>query len=161
MCENNLFKCCKYHHTYCQNNIFLDVFKVCKPQQRAEQFMELFNVSELKILGYHLRVFRSSREFLLLPLILAELCLGANTAASQVSLLQLSLFFASIRPLFPRNAWYSGYFFLHRVTKKPAFLLANLNREIYIYIYIYIYIITSGNRRRLHTVYSSKKDGQF
>ena len=39
--------------------------------------MELFNLFELKILGYYLRVFRSSREFLLPPLILAELCLGA------------------------------------------------------------------------------------
>ena len=91
MCKNNLFKCCKYHHTCCQNNIFLDVFKVCKPQQRAEQFMELFNVFELKILGYHLRVFRSSREFLPLPLILAELCLGANTAVSQAKMFRFVL----------------------------------------------------------------------
>ena len=36
------------------NNILLDVFKVCKLQKRAEQFMELFNVFELKILGYYL-----------------------------------------------------------------------------------------------------------
>ena len=36
------------------NNILLDVFKVCKPQKRAEKFMELFNVFELKILGYYL-----------------------------------------------------------------------------------------------------------
>ena len=46
---------------------------------------------ELKILGYHLRVFRSSREFLLLPLILAELCLGANTAASQAKMFRFVL----------------------------------------------------------------------
>ena len=39
--------------------------------------MELFNLFELKIL---LPVFRSSREFLLPPLILAELCLGAYHA---------------------------------------------------------------------------------
>ena len=56
---------------------FARYFKVCKLQERAEQFMELFNLFELKILGYYLRVFRSSREFLLPPLILAELCLGA------------------------------------------------------------------------------------
>ena len=36
------------------NNILLDVFKVCKLQKRAEKFMELFNVFELKILGYYL-----------------------------------------------------------------------------------------------------------
>ena len=58
------------------NNILLDVFKVCKLQKRAEKFMKLFNLFELKILGYYLRVFRSSREFLFSPLILAELCLG-------------------------------------------------------------------------------------
>ena len=55
----------------------LDVFKVCKLQKRAEQFMEFFNLCKYKILGYYLRVFRCSREFLLPPLILAELCLGA------------------------------------------------------------------------------------
>ena len=77
-CKNKLFKCCKYHYTCSQNNILLDVFKVCKPQKRAEKFMELFNLFELKILGYYLLVFRSSREFLLPPLILAKLCLGAN-----------------------------------------------------------------------------------
>ena len=76
-CKNKLFKYCKYHHTCGQNNILLDVFKVCKLQKRAGQFMELFNLFELKILGYYLRVFRSSREFLLPPLILAELFLGA------------------------------------------------------------------------------------
>ena len=43
-CKNKLFKCCKYHHTCRQNNILLDVFKVCKLQKRAEQFMELLNV---------------------------------------------------------------------------------------------------------------------
>ena len=53
------------------------VFKVCKPQEQAEQFMELFNLCEKTILGYYLRVFSSSREFLCLPLILIELCLGA------------------------------------------------------------------------------------
>ena len=37
-----------------QNNILLDVFIVCKLQKRAELFMELFNVFELKILGYYL-----------------------------------------------------------------------------------------------------------
>ena len=42
--------------------------------------MELFNLFELKILGYYLRVFRSSREFLLPLLILAEVCLGAYHA---------------------------------------------------------------------------------
>ena len=72
MYENNLFKCYKYHHTCSQNNIFLNVFKVCKPQKWAEQFMELLNLFELKILG--------SREFLLPPLILVELCLGAYHA---------------------------------------------------------------------------------
>ena len=35
------------------NNILLDVFKVCKLQKRAEKFMKLFNVFELKILGYY------------------------------------------------------------------------------------------------------------
>ena len=55
-CKNKLFKCCKYHHTCSQNNILLDVFKVCKLQKRAEQFMELFNVFEIKILGYYLGV---------------------------------------------------------------------------------------------------------
>ena len=43
-----------YHHPCSQNNILLDVFQVCKLQKRAEQFMELFNVFELKILGYNL-----------------------------------------------------------------------------------------------------------
>ena len=33
---------------YSQNNILLDVLKVCKLQKGAEQFMELFNVIELK-----------------------------------------------------------------------------------------------------------------
>ena len=65
------------HHTSSQNNILLHIFKVCKLQKPAEQFMELFNLFELKILGYYLRVFRSFRELLLPPLILAELCLGA------------------------------------------------------------------------------------
>ena len=63
----------KQHFTRC-------FFKVWKLQKRAEQFMELFNLFELKILGYYLRVFRSSREFLLPPLTLAELCLGAYHA---------------------------------------------------------------------------------
>ena len=75
-----MFKCYKYHHTCNQNNIFLDVFKVCKPKRWAQQFMELFNLFELKILGYYLRIFRSSKEFLLPPLILAEFCLGAYHA---------------------------------------------------------------------------------
>ena len=35
-CKNKLFKCCKYHHTCSQNNILLDVFKVCKLPKRAE-----------------------------------------------------------------------------------------------------------------------------
>ena len=55
-CKNKLFECCKYHHTCSQNNILVDVFKVCKLQKRAEQFMELFNVFELKILGYYLEL---------------------------------------------------------------------------------------------------------
>ena len=55
MCENKLFKCGKYYHKCSQNNILLDVFKVCKLQKQAEQFMELFNVFELKILGYYLK----------------------------------------------------------------------------------------------------------
>ena len=38
------------------NNILLDVFKVCKLQKRAEKFMELFNVFELKILGCYLEL---------------------------------------------------------------------------------------------------------
>ena len=79
-CKNKLFKCCKYHYTCSQNNILLDVFKVCKPQKRAEKFMELFNLFELKILGYYLRVFRSSREFFLPSQILAELWLGVYDA---------------------------------------------------------------------------------
>ena len=33
--------------------MLLDVFKVCKLQKRAEQFMKLFSVFELKILGYY------------------------------------------------------------------------------------------------------------
>ena len=52
--KNELSKCRKYHHKCSQNNILLDVFKVCKLQKRAEQFMELFNVFEIKILGYYL-----------------------------------------------------------------------------------------------------------
>ena len=55
--KNELFKCRKYHHKCSQNNILLDVFSlllVCKLQKRAEQSMELFNVFELKILGYYL-----------------------------------------------------------------------------------------------------------
>ena len=67
----------KYHHTCSQNNILLDVLKVCKLQKRTEQFMELFNLFELKILGYYLSGFRSSREFLFPPLIFDELCFGA------------------------------------------------------------------------------------
>ena len=59
-----------------KNNIFLNVFKVCKPQKWAEQFMELFNLFELKILGSYLE-FSALPEFFLPPLILAELCLGA------------------------------------------------------------------------------------
>ena len=55
-CKTKLFKCCKYHHTHSQSNILLDVFKVRKLQKRAEQFMELFNVFELKILGYYLEL---------------------------------------------------------------------------------------------------------
>ena len=53
-CKNKLFKCHKYHHKCRQNNILLYVFEVCKLQKRAEQFMELFNVFEIKILGYYL-----------------------------------------------------------------------------------------------------------
>ena len=61
---------------------FLSMFlRFCKAQQRTEQLMESFNLFELKILGYYLRVLRSSREFLLPPLLLAELCLGTNTIA--------------------------------------------------------------------------------
>ena len=55
--KKELFKCRKYHHKCSQNNILLDVFSlllVCKLQKRAEQSMELFNVFELKILGYYL-----------------------------------------------------------------------------------------------------------
>ena len=55
---------------------FLGVFKVCKLQKRAEQFMELFNLFELKILGSYLK-FSALPEFFLPPLILAKLCLGA------------------------------------------------------------------------------------
>ena len=63
-------------HVQSKQHFPRSVYKVCKLQKRAEQFMELFNLFELKIVGYYLRVFRSSREFLLPPLILAELCLG-------------------------------------------------------------------------------------
>ena len=44
----------KYDHTCSQNNIFLGVFKVCKPQKRADQLTELFNVFELKIQNFFL-----------------------------------------------------------------------------------------------------------
>ena len=55
--------------------------------------MESFNLFELKILGYYvyLRVLRSSREFLLPPLILAELCLGTNTTASEEKMFRFVL----------------------------------------------------------------------
>ena len=62
---------------------FLNVFKVCKLQKRAEQFMELFNLFELKILGSYLE-FSALPEFFLPPLILAEL--WALTTASQAKL---------------------------------------------------------------------------
>ena len=53
--------------------------------------MESFNLFELKILGYYLRVLRSSREFLLPPLILAELCLGTNTTVSEAKMFRFVL----------------------------------------------------------------------
>ena len=59
--KDKLFKCCKHHHTCSQNNILLDFFKVCKLRKRAEQFMELLNLFDLKILVYYLWVTRSSR----------------------------------------------------------------------------------------------------
>ena len=48
------------------NNILLDVFKVCKLQKRAEQFMELFNVFEIKILGYYLEFSALTENFFFL-----------------------------------------------------------------------------------------------
>ena len=44
----------------------LHVFKVCKLQKRAEQFMELFNVFELKILGYYLKFSALPEKFFFL-----------------------------------------------------------------------------------------------
>ena len=57
-------------------------------------------------------------------------CVGVRWAPvkasmSGVSLLQLSPFLASIFPLFPRNAWYSGYRFWDRYRGFPSQLLAN------------------------------------
>ena len=49
----------KQHFARCQ-------FKVCKLQKRAEQFMELFNVFELKILGYYLEFSAPPENFFFL-----------------------------------------------------------------------------------------------
>ena len=49
-----------------QNNILLNVFKVCKLQKWAEQFMELFNVFELKFLGYYLEFSAPPENFFVL-----------------------------------------------------------------------------------------------
>ena len=73
----------KQHFTRC-------FFKVWKLQKRAEQFMELFNLFELEILGYYLRVFRSSREFLLPPLIYLSSFVWALTTASQAKLFRFA-----------------------------------------------------------------------
>ena len=53
-----------------------------------------------------------------------------KTSVSGVSLLQLSLFFASIRPLFPRNAWYSGYYKIS-LASFPCRLLVRLGHLTY------------------------------
>ena len=49
----------KQHFARCQ-------FKVCKLQKRAEQFMELFNVFELKILSYYLEFSAPPENFFFL-----------------------------------------------------------------------------------------------
>ena len=49
----------KQHFARCQ-------FKFCKLQKRAEQFMELFNVFELKILSYYLEFSAPPENFFFL-----------------------------------------------------------------------------------------------
>ena len=86
MCKNKLFKCREYHHKCSQNNILLDVFKVRKLQKRAEQFMELFSVFELKILGYYLKFSTLPENFFFLPLSYLLSFVWAFTTASQAKL---------------------------------------------------------------------------
>ena len=73
-----------------QNNILLNVFKVCKLQKWAEQFMELFNVFELKILGYYLEFSAPPENFFFLLSYLPNF-VWALTTASQAKLFRFVL----------------------------------------------------------------------
>ena len=68
----------------------LNVFKVCKLQKRAEQFMQLFNVFELKILGYYLE-FSALPENFFFPLSYLPSFVWAHTKASQAKLFHFVL----------------------------------------------------------------------
>ena len=72
------------------NNILLDVFKVCKLQKRAEQFMELFNVFEIKILSYYLEFSFLPENFFFLLLYLPSF-VWAPATASQAKLFRFFL----------------------------------------------------------------------
>ena len=81
----------------------LDVFKVCKLQKRAEQFMELFNVFELKILGYYLKFSAPPENFSFLPWYLPSF-VWAHTTASQAKLFRFVL-----QQLFGRTKFSATY----------------------------------------------------
>ena len=68
----------------------LDVFKVCKLQKQAEQFMELFNVFEWKILGHYLEFSAPPENFFFLLLYLPSF-VWALTMASQAKLFRFVL----------------------------------------------------------------------
>ena len=84
-CRNKLLKCRKYHHKCNNNNILLDVFKVCMLKKRAEHFMELFNVLQLKTLAYYLEFSALPENFFFLLSYLL-IFVWALTTASQAKL---------------------------------------------------------------------------
>ena len=71
-------------------NSLLVVFKVCKLQKRADQFMELFNVFELKILGYYLEFSALPENFFFLLSYLPSF-VWVLTTASQAKLFRFVL----------------------------------------------------------------------